>query len=62
MQDGAEAVAISQRAGPLSRGLLATGLAVTDWAYYRALREPGYLMAGVGLPEVACWSCPGVDG
>ena len=47
------AEAISQRAGPLSRGLLATGLAVTDWAYYRALREPGYLMAGVGLPEVA---------
>ncbi len=44
---------ISQRAGPLSRGLLATGLAVTDWAYYRSLREPGYLMAGVGLPEVA---------
>ena len=44
---------ISQRAGPLSRGLLATGLAVTDWAYYRALREPGYLMAGVGLPEIA---------
>ena len=47
------AEAIAQRAGPLSRGLLATGLAVTDWAYYRALREPGYLMAGVGLPEVA---------
>ncbi len=44
---------ISQRAGPLSRGLLATGLAVTDWAYYRSLREPGYLMAGVGLPEIA---------
>ena len=47
------AEAISQRAGPLSRGLLATGLAVTDWAYYRSLREPGYLMAGVGLPEIA---------
>ena len=47
------AEAIAQRAGPLSRGLLATGLAVTDWAYYRALREPGYLMAGVGLPEAA---------
>ena len=46
------AEAISQRAGPLSRGLLATGLAVTDWAYYRSLREPGYLVAGVGLPEV----------
>ena len=47
------AEAIAQRAGPLSRDLLATGLGVTDWAYYRPLREPGYLMAGIGLLEVA---------
>lgn len=45
------AEALQQRGGPMSRGLTATQLAVTEWAYFGATREPGYLMAGVGLPE-----------
>ena len=42
---------IRQTSGPLARGLIAQQLAVTDWAYYNPLREPSYLVAGVGLPE-----------
>jgi zinc protease len=47
------AEAIKQRAGPLARGLVAQQLAVTEWAYYAATREPGFLTVGVGLPEKA---------
>jgi zinc protease len=45
------AEALKQRGGPLSRGLVARQLAVTEWAYYVATREPGFLMVGVGLPD-----------
>jgi zinc protease len=42
---------LTQRNGPLQRGLVGTNLAVTEYAYYRALHDPGYLVAGVGLPS-----------
>ena len=42
---------LQQREGPLARALVNTQLAVTGWAFVPATREPGYLMAGVGLPE-----------
>ncbi len=45
------AEALKQRAGPLARGLVSQNLAVTEWAYYAATREPGFLSVGVGLPE-----------
>ncbi len=47
------AEALKQRAGPLARGLVSQNLAVTEWAYYAATREPGFLTVGVGLPEKA---------
>ncbi len=47
------AEALRQRGGPLARGLVARQLAVTEWAYYAATREPGFLIAGVGLPDKA---------
>ena len=45
------AEALQQPNGPLTRGLVNQRLAVTEWAYYAATREPGFLMAGIGLPE-----------
>ena len=47
------AEALKQRAGPLARGLVSQNLAVTQWAYYAATREPGFLTVGIGLPEKA---------
>jgi zinc protease len=47
------AEALKQRGGPLARGLINQNLAVTEWAYYAATREPGFLTVGVGLPEKA---------
>jgi zinc protease len=40
---------LRQRGGPLARTLVAKGLAATEWAFYRPLADPSYLMAGVGL-------------
>lgn len=47
------AEALKQRGGPLARGLVAQQLAVTEWAFYSATREPGFITVGVGLPEQA---------
>jgi zinc protease len=47
------AQALQQANGPLTRGLVNQRLAVTEWAYYAATREPGFLMVGIGLPEKA---------
>ncbi len=47
------AQALQQPNGPLARGLVNLRLAVTEWAYYAATREPGFLVVGVGLPEKA---------
>jgi zinc protease len=44
---------LTQRGGPLARGLVSQQLAVTEWAYYSATREPGFLTVGIGLPEKA---------
>jgi zinc protease len=40
---------LTQRNGPLQRGLSGTGLSVTEYAYYRALHDPGFLVAGAGV-------------
>jgi zinc protease len=45
------AVTISQQGGPLAKALTIQKLAVTEWAYYRGLREPSQIWAGIGLPE-----------
>jgi zinc protease len=42
---------LQQQGGPLTRGLVSQKLAVTEWAFLTATREPGWLTAGVGLPE-----------
>ena len=47
------AEALSQRGGPLVRALVVPQLAVTEYASYTATREPGFLVAGIGLPEKA---------
>ncbi len=47
------AEALQQPNGPLKRGLVNQRLAVTEWAYYAATREPGFLVVGIGLPEKA---------
>ena len=39
--------------GPLGRGLVGTGLAVNHWATASQTLEPGFMMAGAGLPEGA---------
>ena len=44
---------LSQRGGPLARGLVVPQTAVTEYAAYTATREPGFLVAGIGLPEKA---------
>lgn len=44
---------LSQRDGPLFTGLVVPKLAVTEYAAYTPTREPGYLVAGVGLAEKA---------
>ena len=44
---------LSQRGGPLVRALTLQKMAVTEYAYYTATREPGFLIAGIGLPEKA---------
>ena len=44
---------LSQRGGPLARGLVLPQIAVTEYAAYTATREPGFLVAGIGLPEKA---------
>ena len=44
---------LTQRGGPIARALVQQKLAVTEYAYYTATREPGFLIAGVGLPEKA---------
>jgi zinc protease len=45
------AITLGQEGGPLAKGLTNQQLAVTDWAYFRAQREPSQLWAGIGLPE-----------
>lgn len=42
---------LSHERGPLGRGLVDTGLAVTQWGSASHTREPGFLMAGAALPE-----------
>ena len=42
---------LSQRDGPLARSLVTSKLAATDYAAYTPTREPGFLVAGVGLLE-----------
>ena len=49
------AEALGQGRGPITRGLVSQNLAASVWAYYRATREPGHLVVGVGL------SAPPVD-
>ena len=44
---------LSQRGGPLVRALVVPQLAVTEYASYTSTREPGFLVAGIGLPEKA---------
>ena len=44
---------LTQRGGPLVRALVVPQLAVTEYAAYTATREPGFLVAGIGLPEKA---------
>jgi zinc protease len=44
---------LQQEGGPMERGLLATQMGSVAWAYFRPSREPGHLMAGLGLPEPA---------
>ena len=47
------ATTLSQEGGPLAKSLTEKKLAVTEWAYFRAQREPSQLWAGIGLPERA---------
>jgi zinc protease len=42
---------LGQEGGPLAKALTLQNLAVTEWAYFRGLREPSQLWAGIGLPE-----------
>lgn len=42
---------LNHERGPLGRSLTDAGLAVTHWASASTTREPGFLMAGAGLPE-----------
>ncbi len=44
---------MGQKDGPLEKNLVNAKMGVTHWAFYAAQREPGYLMAGIGLPERA---------
>ena len=44
---------LTQRGGPLVRALVVPQLAVTEYAAYTSTREPGFLVAGIGLPEKA---------
>ena len=39
--------------GPLGEALMRRGTGVTQWAYALSAREPGYLMAGLGLADHA---------
>ncbi len=45
------ATTIGQEGGPLAKALTLQKLSVTEWAYYRGLREPSQIWAGIGLPE-----------
>ncbi len=45
------AEALSQGRGPVMRGLVMNGLAVNANGFYRATREPGYLVVNAGLVE-----------
>jgi zinc protease len=47
------AATLGQEGGPLAKALTLQNLAVTEWAYYRAQREPSQIWAGIGLPERA---------
>jgi zinc protease len=38
--------------GPVDTALVQTGRAATQWAFAMAAHEPGYLMAGLGLPDL----------
>ena len=42
---------LSQGRGPVARGLVSQNLAASAWGYYRATREPGHIVVGVGLSE-----------
>jgi zinc protease len=42
---------LAQKGGPLERGLTEQKYGLSEWAFYAPLREPGYFMAGMTLPE-----------
>ncbi len=45
------AEALGQGRGPVIRGLVMSGLATSAFGYYRATREPGFLVVNAGLVE-----------
>jgi zinc protease len=45
------AESLGQGRGPVVRGLVMSGLAASAFAYYRATREPGFLVVNAGLVE-----------
>ncbi len=50
------AQALRSDRGPLDKALVEPGLAATKWSYVFGGQEPGFLMAGAGLPDTSSTS------